>query len=75
MTVAYCARSLQRPVKWVADRSEEFVSATHGRDQQAHAELALDADGRILALRLASHANVGAYATGTGVAINLLIGP
>ncbi len=75
VTVAYCARSLQRPVKWVADRSEEFVSATHGRDQQAHAELALDASGRILALRLASHANVGAYATGTGVAINLLIGP
>lgn len=75
VAVAYCARTLQRPVKWVADRSEEFVSATHGRDQQAHAELALDADGRILALRLASRANVGAYATGTGVAINLLIGP
>ena len=65
----------KRPVKWVADRSEEFLSTTHGRDIEAHAELALDADGKILALRIASHANVGAYATGAGVAIQLLIGP
>jgi len=73
--VAYAARSLQRPVKWIADRSEEFVASTHGRDVQTHAELALNAHGKILALRLKSHANVGAYATGAGVAIQLLIGP
>ena len=75
IAVAYCARALQRPVKWVAERSEEFVSAYHGRDLQTKAELALDASGKILALRLASLANVGAYATGAGVAIQLLIGP
>ncbi len=75
IAVAYCARSLQRAVKWVSDRSEEFVSSTHGRDVQSHAELALDESGKILALRLASLANVGAYATGAGVAIQLLIGP
>ncbi|UUZ76522.1 xanthine dehydrogenase family protein molybdopterin-binding subunit [Polaromonas sp. P1(28)-13] len=75
IAVAFCARALQRPVKWVADRSEEFVSSTHGRDLQSHAELALDEHGKILALRLASLANVGAYATGAGVAIQLLIGP
>ncbi|WP_372827908.1 xanthine dehydrogenase family protein molybdopterin-binding subunit, partial [Polaromonas sp.] len=75
VAVAFCARALQRPVKWVADRSEEFVSATHGRDLQTHAELALAADGKILALRLASLANVGAYPTGAGAAIQLLIGP
>lgn len=75
VAVAFAAQAVKRPVKWVADRSEDFISATHGRDQQAHAELALDANGRILALRINTIANVGAYATGTGVAINLLIGP
>ncbi len=75
VVVAWCARELKRPVKWVADRSEEFLSSTHGRDLQSHAELALDEQGKILALRLASQANVGAYATGAGVAIQLLIGP
>jgi carbon-monoxide dehydrogenase large subunit len=66
---------LQRPVKWIAERSEEFLSSYHGRDVQSQARLALDASGRILALRVHSQANVGAYATGTGVAIQLLIGP
>lgn len=59
IVVAYCARALQRPVKWVADRSEEFISSTHGRDLQSHAEMALDDKGKILALRVASLANVG----------------
>ncbi|MDM0013483.1 xanthine dehydrogenase family protein molybdopterin-binding subunit [Variovorax sp. J22P168] len=75
IAVAYAARALQRPVKWVADRSEEFLSSSHGRDIEARAELALDDQGKILGLRIRTHANVGAYATGTGVAIQLLIGP
>ncbi len=75
LTIAFCARALKRPIKWVADRSEEFISALHGRDLQTQAELALDATGKILALRVASKANVGAYPTGTGAAIQLLIGP
>lgn len=75
IAVAYAAHVLKRPVKWVADRGEEFVSSCHGRDIEAHAELALDANGKILGLRVRSLANVGAYATGTGVAIQLLIGP
>ncbi|MDB5940751.1 MAG: putative Carbon monoxide dehydrogenase large chain [Ramlibacter sp.] len=73
--VAWCALQLKRPLKWVADRSEEFLASTHGRDVETHAELALAADGKILALRLRGLANVGAYATGTGLAIQLLIGP
>ncbi len=72
---AWCAWTLKRPVKWIADRSEEFLSSATGRDTESHAELALDATGRILALRVHAHANVGAYATGTGVVIPLLIGP
>jgi aerobic carbon-monoxide dehydrogenase large subunit len=73
--VAWAAWTLQRPVKWVAERSEEFLSSFHGRDQQALAELALDAQGRILALRLRTLANVGAYATATGMTIPMIVGP
>ena len=72
---AYCARSLQRPVKWTAERIDEFLSASNGRDVNSRAELALDATGRILALRVSSRANLGAYATPAGVVIQLLIGP
>ena len=72
---AWCAWTLKRPVKWIAERSEEFLSGAPGRDIDTKAELALAADGHILALRVHTLANVGAYATGTGVAIQLLIGP
>ncbi len=75
VVVAHAARSLQRPVKWCAQRLEEFTASVHGRDQIGHAELALDADGKVLALRLRSFANVGAYASVTGVAIPLMVGP
>ena len=72
---AWCAWTLKRPVKWIGDRSEEFLSSVGGRDQQARAELALDGNGRILAMRVRTHANVGAYATGSGLAIPLVVGP
>ena len=75
IVVAFAARELGRSVRWQAERVEEFLSAVHGRDVTSRAELALDASGRVLALRVRSLANVGAYATGTGVAIQLLIGP
>jgi aerobic carbon-monoxide dehydrogenase large subunit len=73
--VAWAAWQLKRPVKWVSERSEEFLSTTHGRDLQCDAQLALDAKGKILGLRLRSQANVGAYATGANVAIPLMVGP
>ena len=75
VVLAFCARRFKRPLQWRADRIEEFLAATHGRDVSSRAELALDPDGRILALRVASLANMGAYATPAGVAIQLLIGP
>jgi len=65
--VLWAARRLGRPVKWVATRSETFLSDHQARDHRAEASLALDANGRFLALRVASAANVGAYlAGGTG---------
>jgi carbon-monoxide dehydrogenase large subunit len=75
IVVAFAAKDLRRAVRWQAERVEEFLSASHGRDVVSHAELALDADGRVLAMRVRSLANVGAYAMGVGVAIQLLIGP
>lgn len=75
VAVAFAALQLRRPVKWQADRLEDFLTAVHGRDLVSHAEMALAADGRVLALRVRSHANVGACPTGAGVVIQLLIGP
>jgi carbon-monoxide dehydrogenase large subunit len=75
IVTAYCAHLLKKPVKWVASRSEEFLSSAHGRDIECDAQLALDAQGKILALRIDTLANVGAYPTMTGVAIQAMIGP
>ena len=57
----YAARKLGRPVKWASERSEAFLSDTHGRDNITRAELALDKDGKFLALRTRNVANMGAY--------------
>ena len=65
--VAYAARSLGRPVKWRGDRNETFVSDYHGRDQVNHAEMGFDADGRVVAMRLETLVNVGAYLSENGV--------
>jgi aerobic carbon-monoxide dehydrogenase large subunit len=75
IVVAYAAHTLKKPVKWQADRSEDFVSATAGRDVVSRAEMALDANGKVLALRVRSLANIGAYGTMVGVVIQVLIGP
>jgi carbon-monoxide dehydrogenase large subunit len=59
--VCFAARALGRPVKWASERSEAFLSDTHGRDNITTGELALDKDGRFLALRTRTLANMGAY--------------
>ena len=59
--ILHAARALGRPVKWTDERSGSFVSDSHGRDHEVTGELALDADGKFLAVRLTSHANVGAF--------------
>jgi carbon-monoxide dehydrogenase large subunit len=59
--VVWAARKIGRPVKWQEDRSEGFVSDNQGRDHTTRAELALDAGGRFLGLRVSILANVGAY--------------
>ena len=59
--VCYAARKLGRPVKWTSDRAEAFLSDTQGRDNITLGELAIDKDGKFLALRTRNVANMGAY--------------
>ena len=73
--VVWAARKLGRAVRWTADRSESFLSDAQGRDNHSVAELALDADGRFLALRVATRANMGAYLSNFGPFIPQLAAP
>ena len=59
--LTWAAKKLNRNIKWVADRSESFVSDAHGRDHVSHAEMAMDKDGKFLAMRVHTDANMGAY--------------
>jgi carbon-monoxide dehydrogenase large subunit len=61
VVVTWASKQLGRPVKWTADRSESYLSDAHGRDHHTVAELAMDKDGKFLAMRVKTTANVGAY--------------
>jgi carbon-monoxide dehydrogenase large subunit len=63
------AKKLGRPVHWMSGRSEAFLSDNQARDQVCEATLALDGDGRFLALRVAATTNLGAYVTAAGAGI------
>ncbi len=73
--VLWSARTLRRPVKWQAERSDCFLTDTHGRDSVWHAALALDAEGGILALRVETVANLGAYPGHAGPLVPISAGP
>src|SRR6185312_1148241 len=62
--IAHAAKMLGRPVKWTDERSTSFLSDSQGRAQLIHAELALDAEGKFLAVRLQGYGNLGAFITG-----------
>jgi len=59
--MVWASKRVNRPIKWVCERSESFLSDAHGRDHVTHAELALDKDGKFLALRVHTTAAMGAY--------------
>ncbi|WP_270934640.1 xanthine dehydrogenase family protein molybdopterin-binding subunit [Falsiroseomonas oryzae] len=59
--VTWASARVKRPIKWTAERTESFMSDAHGRDHVSRAELALDADGKILGLKVHTLANMGAY--------------
>ena len=59
--MVWATKRVGRPIKWAAERSESFMADAHGRDHHTHAELALDANGKFLAMRVHTTANMGAY--------------
>jgi carbon-monoxide dehydrogenase large subunit len=59
--LVWASKRINRPIKWTAERSESFLADAHGRDHVTHAELALDKDGKFLALKVQTTANMGAY--------------
>lgn len=61
VTTLFAARRLKRPVKWVSDRSEAFLTDCHGRDHLTTMQLALDENARIKAIKVDTIANLGAY--------------
>ena len=67
--VLWAARRLGRPVTWIGDRSEDFTGSAHGRDSLIRARLALDRDGRFLALDTKVLANLGAYVSTVAPAV------
>ena len=69
---AFAAERLRRPVKWVADRTEHFVGDTQGRDNLVMAEMALDGNGKFLAMRVDLKADLGAYLSQYGPYIPVL---
>ena len=67
--IAWAARRVRRPVRWIATRTESFISDNQARDHVTRCALALDAGGRFLALRVETLANLGAYVSTVGAAI------
>ncbi|MEO1265392.1 MAG: xanthine dehydrogenase family protein molybdopterin-binding subunit, partial [Pseudomonadota bacterium] len=59
--VTWGAKQIGRPIKWVAERSESFLTDAHGRDHVSHVEMAFDENGKALALKTDTLANMGAY--------------
>ena len=70
----HAARHLRRPVKWTGERSDAFQTDTHGRAMESEAALALDAQGRILALKVETWSDLGAYQAQFGPAIQTMAG-
>jgi carbon-monoxide dehydrogenase large subunit len=69
VVAVFASRQLERPVRWIAERGESFLADLHGRDHVSHAELAINDDGRFLALRVSIDANLGAYCSQAGPVI------
>jgi carbon-monoxide dehydrogenase large subunit len=63
VVVAWLARTLERPVKWTAERRESFMTDSHGRDHISDVEMAFDADARVIGLKVRTVANLGAHLT------------
>lgn len=73
VALTWAAKQLNCAIKWTADRSEAFLSDAHGRDHVSHAEMAMDKDGKFLALRVHTDANLGAYLSTFATAVPTIL--
>ena len=71
--LVWASKQVGRPIKWTAERSESFLADAHGRDHLTTAELALDKDGRFLALKVDTKANLGAYLSTFSTAVPTIL--
>ena len=70
----FASKKVERPVKWISERSEAFLSDTHGRDHITKAKMALDKDGIFLGIKINTTANMGAYLSNFAIFIPTLAG-
>ncbi len=73
VALTWAAKQLNCAIKWTAERGESFLSDAHGRDHVSHAEMAMDKDGRFLALRVHTDANLGAYLSTFSTAVPTIL--
>ncbi|WP_332775264.1 xanthine dehydrogenase family protein molybdopterin-binding subunit [Polaromonas sp.] len=71
--LTWAAKQLNCSIKWTAERSESFLSDAHGRDHVSHAEMAMDSQGKFLALRVHTDANLGAYLSTFSTAVPTIL--
>ncbi|MBC7394403.1 carbon-monoxide dehydrogenase large subunit [Variovorax sp. GrIS 2.14] len=71
--LTWAAKQLNRSIKWTGDRSECFLSDAHGRDHVSHAEMAMDKDGKFLAMRVHTDCNLGAYLSTFSTAVPTIL--
>ena len=73
VALTWASKQLNRSIKWTAERSESFLTDAHGRDHVSHAEMAMDKDGKFLALRVHTDANLGAYLSTFSTAVPTIL--
>jgi aerobic carbon-monoxide dehydrogenase large subunit len=73
VALTWAAKQLNCAIKWTCERSEAFLCDAHGRDHVSHAEMAMDADGKFLALRVHTDANLGAYLSTFATAVPTIL--
>jgi aerobic carbon-monoxide dehydrogenase large subunit len=71
--LTWASKKLNRSIKWICERSESFLTDAHGRDHHSTAEMAMDKDGKFLALRVMTDANLGAYLSTFSTAVPTIL--
>src|SRR3990167_8770951 len=73
VALTWASKQVNRSIKWTCDRSEAFLTDAHGRDHVSHAEMAMDKNGKFLAMRVHTNANMGAYLSTFSTAVPTIL--